>query len=247
MLLRVYFIVVFTFLLPNVVAAETDALALIQRVQDLLRSDTNISTYRIHIVKKDWQREMRVQAWDDNQGKRFFMFILSPRKDKGTTYLKKGSNLWMYLPKLERDIRIPPSMMLNSWMGSDFTNDDLVKSADVVTDYQHRLLKHEKGVYTIESLPHDDAAVVWGKLIHHISDEGIPISEAFYDEHGLLIRTMVYDQVKVMGGRKLPTRWTVYPQQKPEQYTVMDIEAIQFDVEISESVFKRSHMRRKQR
>ncbi|MDQ6961506.1 MAG: outer membrane lipoprotein-sorting protein [Mariprofundaceae bacterium] len=132
-------------------------------------------------------------------------------------------------------------------MGSDFSNDDLVKSSDVVEDYTHRLLSHEKGVYRVESIPKETAAVVWSKLIHDLNEDGMPLSEEFYDEHGKLIRTITYDHIQSFDCRKIPSRWIVHPHNKPKQSTIMEIKAIVFDVEITDSIFKRSHMRRQQR
>ncbi|MDX8400999.1 MAG: outer membrane lipoprotein-sorting protein, partial [Mariprofundaceae bacterium] len=106
---------------PAAIGAE--AADLIRKVQDLLRSDTSIARYTMRIETPDWQREIRFDAWDDRPRKRLFIRVLAPPKERGSAWLKDGGNLWMYLPKLERDIRIPPSMMLSSWMGSDFTND----------------------------------------------------------------------------------------------------------------------------
>jgi len=125
---------------------DVTATDLVSKVQDRLRSQTSYARYTMRIETAEWQRTVRLDAWDDRRHKRFFIRILAPRKDKDTTWLKDGGNLWMYLPKLERDIRIPPSMMLSNWMGSDFTNDDLVKMESVVEDYHHRLLSDRDGV-----------------------------------------------------------------------------------------------------
>ena len=162
-------------------AVATDAKGLIQQAQDLLRSNTSIARYTMRIEAPDWQREMRLDSWDDRPNKRFFIRILAPRKDRNTTWLKDGVNLWMYLPRLERDIRIPPSMMLSGWMGSDFTNDDLVKMESMVEDYTHRIVAEDASGFTVESLAKPDAPVVWGKVIHRIGRDGIPRSDAYYE------------------------------------------------------------------
>jgi len=217
---------------------------LVQQVQERLRSNTSYARYTMRIETADWQREVRLDAWDDRNNKRFFIRILAPRKDKNTTWLKDGGNLWMYLPKLERDIRIPPSMMLSNWMGSDLTNDDLVKMESVVEDYDHTLLSDEKGVYLVESIPKPDAPVVWGKIVRRITHETIPLSEDYYDEHGKLIRRLVFDHVKQMGGRLIPTRWTVYPLDSPDKHTVMILEQVIFDAPMADSMFTRANLRR---
>ncbi|MFQ5345431.1 MAG: outer membrane lipoprotein-sorting protein [Mariprofundus sp.] len=228
---------------------QNDAAAqqLIKKVQDRLRSVTSIARYRMQIVTADWQREVRLDAWDDRSRKRFFIRILAPRKDQDTTWLKDGGNLWMYLPKLERDIRIPPSMMLSNWMGSDFTNDDLVKMESVVEDYYHRILSDSGGVYQVESVPKPDAPVVWGKILRRVTHDAIPLSEDYYDEHGKHIRHLDFDHVQKMGGRKIPTRWTMQALASPDKHTVMILERITFDAVIDDAVFTRANLRRKGR
>jgi len=227
---------------------SVDARMLVDKVQQLLRSDTSIARYTMRIETPDWQREVRLDSWDDRLHKRFFIRILAPRKDKDTTWLKNGGNLWMYLPKLERDIRIPPSMMLSNWMGSDFTNDDLVKMESVVDDYKHRLIARDEQSYTIESIPLPDTAVVWGKIIHRISKDMLPLSDDYYDEHDRHIRSLTFDNVQSMGGRIMPTRWVMQPLDesgKPEsKRTIMIVESIEFDQLLNDSLFSRANLRR---
>jgi len=230
---------------PGVDQRVAVARDLVRQVQDRLRSDTSIARYTMRIKTADWQREVRLDAWDDRTKKRFFIRILAPRKDKDTTWLKDGDNLWMYLPKLERDIRIPPSMMLSNWMGSDFTNDDLVKMESVVEDYHHKLLEDKDDVYTVESVPKPDAPVVWGKIVRRISHNIIPLSEDYYDEHGKHIRHLVFDRVQEMDGREIPTRWMMQQLNTPDKHTVMILERIVFDASIGGNVFTRANLRRK--
>ncbi len=225
-------------------AGEQEAVRWMVRVQDLLRSRTSIAVYTMQVITPQWQRTIRFKAWDDRPGKRFFIRILAPRKDAGTAWLKLGGNLWMYLPKLERDIRIPPSMMLSSWMGSDFTNDDLVKAASVVNDYTHRIAARGDRSVTIVSMPKPDAAVVWGKLVHVIRRDGIPLSESFYDEHGRLRRRLVFKDVRQMGGRRIPTRWEMTPLDRPGRRTVLTLQAITFDPPIPDTIFTRANLKR---
>ncbi len=235
------------------VSADPDeaAVELVRKVQELLRSDTNIAVYRMEVVRPEWRRAMRLKSWDDRPGKRFFIHILSPVKDRDTTFLKVGGNLWIYLPKLERDIRMPPSMMLTSWMGSDFTNDDLVKSSSVVDDYEHRILSRQgRGkdqVTTIESLPLPDAPVVWGKLIHRVRADGMPLDELFFDERGREVRKLSFEAVKELDGRRIPTRWVLQPTGKPGHSTVLEIEDIAFDAAIPEATFERANLSRRRR
>ncbi len=226
---------------------DPEARELVRKVQQLMRSETSIARYTMRIETPEWQRSVRLDAWDDRSRKRFFIRILEPRKDRDTTWLKDGSNLWMYLPKLERDIRIPPSMMLSSWMGSDFTNDDLVKMESVVNDYHHRLIHRDAEKVIIESIPKPDVAVVWGKILHTIGSDGIPLADDYYDEHGRHIRHLSFDQVRPMDGRRIPTRWIMQPlsgEDAKGKRTVMLLESIRFDVPIPDRVFTRAHLRR---
>jgi len=225
-------------------AADIDAKNVIQKVQDLMRSNTSTARYNMQIQTSDWQRTIRFDAWDERVEKRFFIRVLAPRKEQGTAWLKSDKNLWMYLPKLERDIRIPASMMLSSWMGSDFTNDDLVKMDSVVADYDHKIIKKDKHSITIESTAKPDAPVVWGKIIHVVNDAGIPISDDYYDEHGVHIRHLAFSEVAVMDGRRIPTLWIMQPLKDVGKKTLLKLEKATFDKPIQASVFTRANLRR---
>ncbi|HCS13186.1 MAG: hypothetical protein COS82_11210 [Zetaproteobacteria bacterium CG06_land_8_20_14_3_00_59_53] len=225
-------------------AADDAAYHAMQALQDLLRSQTSIATYSMRVSTPDWQRSVRFQAWDDRPGKRFFIRIVDPAKDAGTGYLKLGGNLWMYLPKLERDIRIPSSMMLSSWMGSDFTNDDLVKSSSVLDDYTHRIIAHGTDDFTVESVPREDAPVVWGRLEHVIRNDGIPLSEAFFDEHGKQVRKLLFSEVKQLGGRMIPSHWTMQPLDEPGKKTELILEQVSFDAALDDNLFTRANLKR---
>lgn len=226
-------------------AEESRARDTMVKLQKLLRSDTNTARYKMTVKTPQWERSITMDSWDDRPGKRFFIRIIEPAKDRDTTYLKLDSNLWMYLPKLERDIRIPPSMMLSSWMGSDFTNDDLVKAASVVDDYVHTITADDGQTITIESIPKPEAPVVWGKLVHIIRRDGIPLSEDFYDEHGKLRRSLKFDSVHRAGGRVIPTRWIMQPVDEPGKQTILEIDSIEFDPPIDDSIFTRANLKRR--
>ncbi len=230
---------------PVHAADDPEAQAVIEKLDRLLRSDTNQARYSMRVETPSWQRDIRMDSWDDRPNDSFFIRILSPKKDRDTSFLKVGPNLWMYIPKLERDIRIPPSMMLSSWMGSDFTNDDLVKSSSIVEDYTHRIIERTDKVLVVESLPKPEAPVVWGKLVHRIMADGMPIEAEYFDEHGKLIRRMAFEAVRNMGGRRIPTRWVMQPMNKPGKKTIMIIESIAFDIPIPAETFERANLKRK--
>lgn len=222
--------------------SDGEALEVMTRLQQKLRSDTSMASYSMLIETPDWQRTVRFNSWDDRAGKRVFIRILSPKKDKGTAYLKLGGNLWMYLPNLERNIRIPPSMMLTSWMGSSFTFDDLIKVASVADDYTHVVVARDLEKITIESTPKPDAPIVWDKLVHVITPDGVPVSEGFYDENGRKQRELQFEDVREMGGRQIPTRWVMRPLDGSGKKTVLQIEALEFDAEIASSIFTHANM-----
>ena len=201
-------------------------------------------------------RVVRFQSWEDRDEDRSFIRILSPAKDAGTGFLKLHPNLWMFIPRVERTIRIPPSMMLGSWMGSDFTNDDLVKESSTLDDYDHRLLgidpapegHSELSAYVIEYIPHEDAPVVWGKIVAWIEKEyGTPLRQDFYDEDGALLRRMDFSDIRIQGTRHMPHLWSMVPLDKEGHKTSITIERIFFDAEIDPSTFSKRNLRKARR
>lgn len=220
-----------------------DARAIIAEMQAKLRADTSYARYTMRIVRPSWTRTLRFEAWDDRKGKRFFIHILAPRKEKDTTWLKRGRELWMYLPRVEREIRIPPAMMQASWMGSDFTNDDLVKMDELVDDYDHEIVRETAEGWLIRSRPKPDAPVVWGMIEHEITRALIPRRARYYDEAGKLVRTLEFLEPKRMDGRLIPTHWIVHPTERPREFTEMILEAIRFNIPVNEAMFSRARLR----
>jgi outer membrane lipoprotein-sorting protein len=192
------------------------------------------------IVKsRRWERTVRFKAWSDGKDKSFIV-ITYPKKDKGSTFLRIKTDMWQYVPKIEKTIKIPPSMMLQSWMGSDFTNDDLVKESSVVNDYTHALLREEEQAYVVESVPRPDAAIVWGKIIQWIDKKKfVPVKDEFYDEDGLMVRRILYNDVKQLPDRYYPMRWEVEPltEEKKGHKTTIIISEIELNMPIEEDVF----------
>ena len=165
-----------------------DGKIVIERMTQKLRGHTNISEYEMTVQRPNWTRSVRVKIWDDRSKKKLFVRILEPAKDAGTAFLRIGYNLWNYLPSVEKVMKIPPSMMLQPWMGSDFTNDDLVKESSYVDDYDQQIVGTEtragETVQKIELIPHPQAPVVWGKVIYWVRKDDLPVEEQFLDEHG---------------------------------------------------------------
>ncbi len=220
---------------------------IVEKADELLRGMTSYGVFEMKVITPDWNRTLVFETWDIKEDKKAFIRVKSPPKDKGTGHLKIGTNLWMYKPQLEKIIKIPPSMMLQSWMGSDFTNDDLVKESSIVEDYRHFLRGTEvidaQEAYKLELIPKPKAPVVWGKIIVYIRTEDyIPIKELYYNERGKLIKRLTLSDIKQMGGRRIPTRWVMESVTKENHRTIMIIKEIQFDIEIADSVFTKKNL-----
>lgn len=229
-------------------AAPLTGQDIVQRVEDLLWGRTSEGRYEMRITTPHWQRTLELQVWMDRPEKTFIR-ILSPAKEAGTGSLRIANEMWNYLPKVERIIKIPPSMMLQPWMGSDFTNDDLVKESSIVHDYTHELAGEEAQegtvVYRIESTPRPEAAVVWGKLVYEVRrDDLMPLRLSYFDERGRLIKVLSFSAVREMGGRTLPTRWEMRPVAKPGNSTVIRLLEVRFDIAIESGIFTLRNLRR---
>jgi outer membrane lipoprotein-sorting protein len=197
-------------------------------------------------------RRLRFQSWDDRRGKRSFIRVLEPPKDRGSAFLKLHSNLWSYVPRVERTIRIPPSMMLQSWMGSDFTNDDLVRESSTLDDYEHRWLGVDPSysggrAFVIEHLPHEDAPVVWGRIVVWVdAAKSVPLRQEFYDEAGEKLRVMTLGELREVGGRWYPHRWAMEPLDKPGHRTAIEVNEIRFDEKFSDDLFTQRNLTRRE-
>ena len=196
-------------------------------------------------------RVVAFQSWEDTPGKRSFIRILSPAKDAGSGFLKLHPNLWMYVPRVERTMRIPPSMMLQSWMGSDFTNDDLVRESSELDDYDHELLGVDtapeghpgRRAYVVLYHPHEDAPVVWGRIRSWIEVEhGTPLRQEFFDEDGVKLRVMTFGEIREVDGRHYPHLWTMQPLDKEGHETRISVGEVRFDDTIADSVFTKRHL-----
>ncbi len=193
-------------------------------------------------------RRVRFQSWDDRGGKRAFVRVLEPPKDRGTAFLKLHPNLWSYVPRVERTIRIPPSMMMQSWMGSDFTNDDLVRDSSVLDDYEHRWLGVDpdyqgRRTYLIEYLPHEGAPVVWGRIVAWIDAErSAPLRQDFFDEAGTRLRTMRLDDFRAVQGRQYPHRWSMISLDKPGHETAIEVTDVRFDEAFPDDLFTQRNL-----
>jgi outer membrane lipoprotein-sorting protein len=238
-------------LLPLAMAASTSsqepsARDIVDRAEKALWGTTLQAQLTMTVTTPRWERTLELQAWIDRP-RRSFIRILAPAKEAGIASLRIGPEMWNYLPTVERTIKIPPSMMMQPWMGSDFTNDDLVKESSLVDDYAHRLTGIDTAggtpMYVVEAIPKPDAAVVWGRIVLRVRKaDFLPVREEFYDERGTLVRVMSFSNIRVLGGRTIPTRWEMRPIAKPGNVTTMVMKAATFDALIPGDVFTQRNL-----
>jgi outer membrane lipoprotein-sorting protein len=231
----------------TLVAAEiTDARQLVQSAMDHWRGINSYSEMTMTIHREDWQRSFSMQAWTEGD-KLSLVRVTEPRRDAGNGTLIQDQSMWTYSPKINRILRVPPSMMNQSWMGSDFSNKDISKSTDIIDQYDHRLISTETRddhlVYTIESIPHEDAAVVWGREILVIRDDYVMLRQEFRDQDDVLVKEMNATEIALMDGRYIASRMRMHKLEAEQEWTEMSVEAIDFDIELSASLFTLSNLR----
>lgn len=224
-----------------------DAKDIVKRADDKMRGQTSQAEMIIKTTRPTWTREMTVRTW--MKGTEYAMILIqSPVKDRGTVFLKRKKEVWNWLPTLERSIKLPPSMMSQSWMGTDFTNDDLVKESSVVEDYNHTIagdtLIAGKSCYIIQMIPKPESAVVWGKLIVCIDKKDfLELHSRFYDEEDGLVNIMNSFDIEDMDGRLVPTRLEMIPMDKKNQRTEIIYKKILFNRPIDDAFFTIERMR----
>ncbi len=191
---------------------------------------------------------MELKSWADGNDYSLIL-VTSPAREKGITYLKREKEMWNFQPSIDRTIKMPPSMMMQSWMGSDFKNDDLVRQSSVVIDYSHKILSNEKieglDCYKIQLIPHEDAPVVWGKVIIWVDVQNfLQLKSEFYDEDDELVNTMLGKEVKVMGGRTLPSKLILIPADEEGNKTIMEYLSMEFNAKFEDRFFSTQNMKR---
>ncbi len=224
-----------------------EAREIIDRVDRMLRGDSSVGRVEMTVATRQWKRTTELRIWSEGTEK-VLVRIEAPKKDQGTATLRVGDNIWNYLPKIDRVIRIPTSMMMASWMGSHFTNDDLVKDSRLIRDYDITIEfegpREGVPVYEFLLIPRPDAPVVWGKIVYQIRKSDLqPIWARFYGEDGQLKRLATFSDWETMDGRLVPTRMRMSPSDKPGEYTEMKYKELDFDLKIAESVFSLKSLR----
>jgi len=236
---------------PAAPAKELSLHDIVDRANKALRGDSSHGTMSMTIVTPKWERTMDVEGW--NRGREYaFILIHAPAKDKGNITLRRKNEMWLWLPKVERVIKVPPTMMHSAWQGSDFTYEDIVKADSVVKDYKHTLLskRTEDGriVYRIRGDPLPDAPVVWGKVIMEVAvygdDEAVPLKEEDYNERGDLERTITLSDIRRLGGRLVPAKLECVPRRKAGQRTTLVYHSLEFDVPLTEDFFSQARLQK---
>ena len=231
-------------LTSTVSTADERAIALLKKVDELYRSQSAIATMKMTVITPNWQRTMTLQSWsrglDDT-----FIRILSPKKDRGVATLKLDQEMWNYFPKINKVIKVPPSMMMGSWMGSDFTNDDLVREVSLVEDY-HVNLSEKPHRHVLLLAPKKDTVTVWGKIEVEIEkDSLLPIEQRYFNEKDQLVRSMTFDNVKTFSGRIMPARLIMTPRNKEGNSTTIEYLDMSFDEPLPKNIFSLRNLQKR--
>ncbi len=230
-------------------ADAPDADAIAQKCDAALKGKTQTGAASMTVRTPEWERTLQMRFWYDYPDKTLVR-ITAPAKEAGSGTLRIGSNMWMYLPSVERVIKVPPSLMLQSWMGSDFTNDDLAKESSLPNDYTHRI----EGEATVEgdacfrlvATPKPNAPVVWGKLVVLVrKSDFLPRRQEYYDEKGTLEKVLSFDEIRRAGSRNYPMHWRMVSVRKPGHETVLAFSSLEFDAVVPAGVFDQRNLERR--
>jgi outer membrane lipoprotein-sorting protein len=241
-------LLVFSFFLVYSFTSAQDARDIVRRADEKSRGNTSIAEISMKVVRPAWTREMQMKAWTKGN-KLAMILVLAPAKEKGVVYLKKDREVWNWIPSIERNVKLPPSMMSQSWMGTDFTNDDLVKEFSIVEDYTHSLKGEEtitdRDCYRIEMTPKPEAAVVWSRVMLWIDKKDLIMMKAeYFDDENMLVNRMIATEVKMLGGRMLPSVMEMIPMEKKGQKTIITYKSVMFDQAINDNFFSVQQMQK---
>jgi outer membrane lipoprotein-sorting protein len=238
----IFFYLVF---LTHFSSAQT-AKEIVKKADEHSKGKSSIANITIQTIRPNWSRDMSVKVW--TKGNDLVMILVSaPVKEKGVVYLKRFKEVWNWIPSIERTIKMPPSMMSQSWMGTDFTNDDLVKEASVLEDYDHSFLKDTmvdtRLCYKIQLLPKPTSAVIWGAITMCIDKKDfLMLHVEYFDEDGTIVNTMHCGEIKMLGGRLLPSKMEMMPADKKGNKTVLIYQSLEFDSLIEDNFFTTQYM-----
>lgn len=225
-----------------------DPKEIIRKVDDNMQGRSNKSEIKMSIVRPNYTRTIEMKSW--SLGKDYFMvYVTAPAREKGQVVMKQSEEMWQYTPSINRMIKLPPSMMSQGFMGSDYSNDDLVKQSSIVEDYNQTLLGREtidgRECFHIEMIPHPDSDIVWGKVIYWVDTERyVLLKGEYFDEEDYLIRTELGKDVKLFDGRYLPAIIEIIPEEEPDNKTIVETVSIEFGIQIDKSFFSQQNMKR---
>ncbi|MGB9747829.1 MAG: outer membrane lipoprotein-sorting protein [Bacteroidales bacterium] len=245
--MKLYLLIILAGCFPFSSIAQ-DATEIIRKADNKFQGEnSSVSTMTMIVKRPKWDRTIVFKTW--TRGRDYALtLILEPAKEKGQSFLKVKNEMWNWNPTISRMIKLPPSMLSQGWMGSDYTNDDLLRESSLVNDYTHKIIGSETiggtDYWKIELLPKENAAVVWGKIIKWISRDGFDqLRTEYYDEDGVLMRTEIASDIKSMDNRLIPTRFEIIPADKPGNRTIVILNELRFNVPIQESFFTQQNMK----
>ena len=231
---------------PSAWAESPDAKDIIRKAMDHYRGLTSFSEMTMTIQRPDWSRSMTMLAWTEGD-KQTLVRVTAPRKDVGNGTLSVDGNMWTFTPKINRVIKIPSSMMSQNWMGSDFSNKDISKNTDIIDQYDHRLLEEREHeghvVYVIESIPHEEAAVVWGREVLAVRDDWVLLEQQFWDQDGVLVKTLKALEIAEMSGRTVASVIRMSREGQSDEWTELRTAEVEFDIELPDNLFTLSNLR----
>lgn len=238
-----------TLLLGTATLASTpgiDGKEILRQIDDLYRGQSSVARTTMHIKTEHWERTLEMQGYSKGT-ERSLVRIVRPKQEEGTATLKVEDNIWNYLPKTRRVMKIPASMMMGSWMGSHFTNDDLVQGSRLEEDYDFELEdRSEAERWLLTLVPHEDAPVVWGKIVIELQkDPLLPLWMEYYDEDGEAVRRSTYEDVQTISDRTLPLKMRMVPLDKPGEFTEIHYRELRFDVELDDNIFSIQALKRR--
>jgi outer membrane lipoprotein-sorting protein len=227
-------------------AEERDGRSIVRDAMNHWRGLSSYTEMTMVIHRPDWERSMTMRAWTKGE-KQTLVRVVEPKKDRGNGTLTDDKSMWSYSPKVNRVIKVPSSMMGQSWMGSDFSNKDIAKTDEIVDEYQHSILNIEEidGIttYEIQSIPNEDAAVVWGSEVMRIREDHVILQHSFFDQDGELVKTLGTLEVVEMGGRVIAKRQRMTKADEPDEWTEIQVNEIEYEIELKDSLFTLSNLR----
>lgn len=227
-------------------AEERNATQIVRDAIDHWRGLTSYTVMTMVIHRPDWERSMTMEAWtkgDDHS----LVRVIEPKKDRGNGTLTDKNSMWTFSPKVNRVIKVPSSMMGQSWMGSDFSNKDVARADDIIDQYDHGILSREvvdgMEIFRIESIPHEEAAVVWGSEVLTIREDHVVLEHAFFDQDGELVKTLESLEIAEMGGRTIAKRQRMSKTDTPDEWTEIAVNEVEYELDLKDSLFTLSNLR----